>query len=300
MSTPRFHTVGLLGRLHDPAVHEPATVLATHLRARGVDVRVVAEAAARSPLSDLPTVPEAELGGACDLVVAVGGDGTMLYASRLLLEHDVPLVGVNRGRLGFLTDISPDGMTTHLDAILAGRYVAERRQMLEAHLEGPGGTTGPGLALNEVALQKHLTGHMLDFVTHVDGKYLNSHGGDGLIVATATGSTAYALSCGGPIIQPELEAMVLVPVCPHTLSDRPLVLPARARIEARILRRLDTRATVSCDGELLGELGPRDTLHIATSARRITLLHPDVYDFYEILRGKLGWGHDSRYRRDNV
>lgn len=300
MSTPRFHTIGLLGRLHDPAVHEPAATLATHLRARGVDVRIIAEADARPPLADLPSVPESQFGAECDLVVAVGGDGTMLYASRLLLEHDVPLVGVNRGRLGFLTDISPDSMAAHLDSILAGRYVAERRQMLEARIEGAHGSTGPGLALNEVALQKHLTGHMLDFVTHVDGKYLNSHGGDGLIVATATGSTAYALSCGGPIIQPELEAMVLVPVCPHTLSDRPLVLPARARIEARIKRRLDTRATVSCDGELLGELGPNDTLHIATSARQITLLHPEGYDFYEILRSKLNWGHDSRYRRDDI
>jgi len=299
MSPPTFNIIGLLGRLHDPQVLEPATALVAQLHAAGRRVLVASEdGPLPAAIAGCERLPEAELAAACDLVIAVGGDGTMLYALRVVAGHEVPLVGINRGRLGFLTDISPEDMAEHLENILAGRFVAEPRLLLQAHIvTAAGEQLGPALALNEVVLTKHLTGHMLDVVTWIDGRYLNTHGGDGLIVASATGSTAYALSCGGPIIQPNVDALLLVPICPHTLSDRPLVLSASSRVETCIEQRLDTRAQVLCDGELLGDLNPGDRLYVRAAEQRVTLLHPQNHDFYEILRSKLHWGRDNRWRK---
>ncbi len=299
MSTRRFQTIGLVGRFEDPQVIEPVTSLLGMLREDGREVLVGMPADAVPPaLSQAARVEEQALAGRCDLVIAVGGDGTMLYAVRLVAGHDVPLIGINRGRLGFLTDISPDEMASHLPAILAGRYLAEPRRLLEAEIVRADGTrAGPMVALNDVVLTKHMTGRMLDVITWIDGRYLNTHGGDGLIIATATGSTAYALSCGGPIIQPNVDALVLAPICPHTLSDRPLVLPATSRIETSVEPRFDVRAQVICDGWTLGDLEPGDRLHVRAAASPITLLHPENHDFYEILRSKLHWGRDNRWRR---
>ena len=298
MSGTAFHTIGLVGRFGDPGVCEPASALLALLAADGRRVLIAGEEALPPALAGAERIAEAGLGGACDLVIAVGGDGTMLYAVRLVAGHDVPLIGVNRGRLGFLTDISPDDMAGHLQAILSGRYLAEPRRLLEAYIvHADGRRSGPMVALNDVVLTKHLTGRMLDVITWIDGRYLNTHGGDGLIIATATGSTAYALSCGGPIIQPNVDALVLAPICPHTLSDRPLVLPATSRIETCVEPRFDVRAQVICDGWALGDLDPGDRLHVQAAPRPVTLLHPDNHDFYEILRSKLHWGRDNRWRR---
>ncbi len=299
MSERAFQTIGLVGRFDDPAVIEPATSLLAMLRADGRRVLVgLAEGAVPEALAAARRVDEDALAAQCDLVIAVGGDGTMLYAVRLVAGHGVPLIGVNRGRLGFLTDISPEDMATHLAAILDGRYLAEPRRLLEAEIVRSDGTrTGPMSALNDVVLTKHLTGRMLDVITRIDGRYLNTHGGDGLIIATATGSTAYALSCGGPIIQPNVDALVLAPICPHTLSDRPLVLPASSLIETSVEPRFDVRAQVICDGWPLGDLAPGDRLQVRAADQPITLLHPENHDFYEILRSKLHWGRDNRWRR---
>lgn len=299
MSERAFQTIGLVGRFEDPAVIEPATSLLAMLRADGRRVLVgLAEGAVPEALAAARRVDEDALAAQCDLVIAVGGDGTMLYAVRLVAGHGVPLIGVNRGRLGFLTDISPEDMSTHLAAILDGRYLAEPRRLLEAEIVRSDGTrTGPMSALNDVVLTKHLTGRMLDVITRIDGRYLNTHGGDGLIIATATGSTAYALSCGGPIIQPNVDALVLAPICPHTLSDRPLVLPASSLIETSVEPRFDVRAQVICDGWPLGDLAPGDRLQVRAADQPITLLHPKNHDFYEILRSKLHWGRDNRWRR---
>ncbi len=299
MSERAFQTIGLVGRFDDPAVIEPATSLLAMLRADGRRVLVgLAEGAVPEALAAARRVDEDALAAQCDLVIAVGGDGTMLYAVRLVAGHGVPLIGVNRGRLGFLTDISPEDMATHLAAILDGRYLAEPRRLLEAEIVRSDGTrTGPMSALNDVVLTKHLTGRMLDVITRIDGRYLNTHGGDGLIIATATGSTAYALSCGGPIIQPNVDALVLAPICPHTLSDRPLVLPASSLIETSVEPRFDVRAQVICDGWPLGDLAPGDRLQVRAADQPITLLHPENHDFYEILRSKLHWGRDNRWRK---
>ncbi len=291
-----FNTVAIMGRHEDPRVAEPVAALASYLTKAGVDVVVVSESPAE--LSGR-RVPEEEIAGVSDLIIAVGGDGTMLYTARLAREHGVPLLGINRGRLGFLADVTPDEMLQSLGKILDGDYSRESRLMLDARLEKSDGDVVTTAAMNDIVLQRRGTGRMIDFETSIAGQYVNTHSGDGLIIATPTGSTAYALSCGGPIIEPQLDAIVVVPVCPHTLSDRPVVIAADLEIEVKLLKRADTQAGIAADGHSFGALTAEDRLLIGAADRRITLIHPPGYDFYEILRSKLHWGRDSRVRHSD-
>jgi NAD+ kinase len=217
----------------------------------------------------------------------------MLYAARLAAAHSLPLLGVNRGRLGFLADIANREMLERVDEVLGGRYLEEQRLMLEAEIRG-GEQARSAVALNDVVLQKFETGRMLDFETWIDGVYVNTHGGDGIVVATPTGSTAYALSGGDPILHPTMQAMVLVPICPHTLSDRPLVIGDDCEIEVRVLEREGTRSEVICDGRLLAEVTPEERLVIRRGPAPVKLIHPVDYDYYRILRSKLHWGRGNR------
>lgn len=269
------------------------STLVAHLTKCGVDVL----AADDTPLdTDVRRMPEAELSAHADLVIAIGGDGTILYAARLASERGVPLLGVNRGRLGFLADVTPDEMLASIDHVLAGNYTRDTRLQLRATLDRADGSRVVADALNDVVLQRVDTGRMVDFETRIGSHYVNTHAGDGLIIATPTGSTAYALSCGGPIIEPQLDALVIVPVCPHTLTDRPLVIPSRESIDVRLLDRDDTRAEITLDGHAVSEILPSDRLVVGAAPTRITLIHPPGYDFYGILRSKLFWGRDSRTR----
>jgi len=292
-----FKTVGLWGRLSERSVTEPALQVLAHLRKRGIKVFAATEVDGNGQFTDATRVAEKDLAAHVDLVVAIGGDGTLLHAARHVATRDVPLLGINRGRLGFLTDISPDHMLDAIDAILAGDYLAERRLMLTAKVAASS-ADDVLFALNDVVLQKGETGRLLDFTTVVDGVYVNTHRGDGLIVATPTGSTAYALSCGGPIIQPNVNALVMVPICPHTLSDRPLVLPTTSTIAVTLDRGSHGTAHVVCDGEALGKVAEGETLTIALAAQTVTLLHPRDYNYYELLRSKLNWGRANRDRPD--
>lgn len=289
-----FETVALVGRYTDPRVAEPMTSVASFLSGRGVEV-LVAETTGNG--LDARRVPEEKLAACAGLVIAVGGDGTMLYATRLATGHSVPLLGINRGRLGFLTDVTPEAMLSSLEAVLEGDFTRETRLLLHAELLRADGTRITDIGLNDVVLARRETGRMVDYETHIDGRYVNTHSGDGLIVATPTGSTAYALSCGGPIVQPDLDAMVLVPVCPHTLSDRPIVVPSACEVQVRLFERPETRGEITCDGYPLGPLEDGDRLLIRAADDRITLIHPPGHDYYEILRSKLNWGKDSRVRR---
>lgn len=290
-----FSTVALWGRLGERSVTEPAQQVLSHLRQRGITVLVATSADAERELDGATHVDEREIAAKADLVVAIGGDGTMLHAARNVAAREVPLVGINRGRLGFLTDVSPEHMQDALDAILAGDYLSERRLMLAATLDDRA-EAGSLFGLNDIVLQKGDTGRLLDFTTEVDGAYVNTHRGDGLIVATPTGSTAYALSCSGPIIQPNVDALVMVPICPHTLSDRPLVLPSTSRIHVTLDQAGGSDAHVVCDGEALARLAPGDGLTILLAKQSVTLLHPRDYNYYELLRSKLNWGRASRDR----
>ncbi len=291
-----FSTIALWGRLGEQSVTEPARQILTHLRKRGITVLASATSDTAHQLKGATHVDERELVKRADLIVAIGGDGTLLHAARNAAARKVPLVGINRGRRGFLTDVSPEHMLEALDAILAGDHIADRRLMLAARLaEQAKGTEL--FALNDIVLQKGDTGRLLDFTTDVDDVYVNTHRGDGLIVATPTGSTAYALSCGGPIIQPNVDALVMVPICPHTLSDRPLVLPSSSTIRVTLDNAGGSEAHVVCDGEPLARLRANETLTISLAKKTVTLLHPRDYNYYELLRSKLNWGRASRDRR---
>jgi len=282
----------LIGRFTDLRVAETVNVLLPHLKSRGVQV-LLSENVPGGDATGVVRVEEAAIGERADLVIAVGGDGTLLYAARLVARHGVPLLGVNRGRLGFLTDVMPQDMLPSVDAALRGELEADERPLLSAQLHSAGGGIAQALALNDVVMQKHDTGRTLDFETRIDQRYVNTHDGDGIIVASATGSTAYALSCGGPIIEPHLDALVIAPICAHTLSDRPIVLSSRSVIEVVLLERADTQANVSCDGMRLGAIEPGDRLEVRAARERVTLLHPPGHDYYKLLRSKLHWGRGS-------
>ena len=280
----------LIGRFSDARVAESALTLLPHLKKRGVQALLPADDPLQAAADLVIRVPEDEIAERADLVIAIGGDGTLLYAARLVAHRGVPLIGINRGRLGFLTDVLPQDMLDSVDAALEGRCERDERSLLEARIVGPHGIITSALALNDVVLQKWETGRMLDFETWIDGVYVNSHGGDGLVVASSTGSTAYALSCGGPIVAPHLEVLVVAPICPHTLSDRPIVVSSRSTISIKLIDRPDTRAQVTADGVSLGELVPGDRLEVHPTARKITLLHPNKFEYYRLLRSKLHWG----------
>ncbi len=288
-----FQRIAVLGRHDDPRVVEPMQILVRYLTEQGVEVLASDELPLGSKVTRLP---EPELPRQADLLVAIGGDGTMLYASRLSSDSNVPLLGINRGRLGFLADVKPDEMLSSMAKVLGGDYLRDSRLQLRASLKRADGSTVFGDALNDVVLQRVETGRMVDFETRIGRHYVNTHAGDGLIIATPTGSTAYALSCGGPIIEPQLDAVVVVPVCPHTLTDRPIVISSRETIEVRLLDRDFTRAEITVDGHTVSEILPSDRLSISAAPSRITLIHPPGYDFYGILRSKLFWGRDSRVR----
>lgn len=294
--TQQFNTVAIVGRIDDPRVAAPLRALASHLSQSGV--HVIAETAVAAQLG-VETVEESKLAEKADLVVAVGGDGTILYSARLMRGHDKPLLGINRGRLGFLADVSPDDMLNVIDRVLAGDYTSESRLMLDASIVLEDGSTVTGTGLNDVVLQRGKTGRMVDFETRIGGQFVNSQAGDGLIVATPTGSTAYSLSCGGPIIEPVLDVISLIPICSHTLNDRPIVIPANVEIEIVLVEGGGAKAEIIVDGRSIGEIGPNDRLTVRAAKERITLIHPPGHQFYEILRSKLHWGRDSRQRRSD-
>jgi NAD+ kinase len=283
----------LVGRFSDPRVAESVNALIPHLLSRQVKAIVSTETTYSGDAEGIVRMPEMDIGANADLVIAIGGDGTLLYAAGLVARHKVPLLGVNRGRLGFLTDVMPQNMFPCINAALEGRLTPDERPLLAACVKYADGRVAEALALNDVVMQKLVTGRMLDFETHLDGTYVNTHAGDGVVVASPTGSTAYALSCGGPIIEPHLDVLVVAPICPHTLSDRPIVVSARSEIEVKLLERPETRAQVICDGTVLGELDPGDRLTIKAASERITLLHPAGHDYYKLLRSKLHWGRGS-------
>ena len=282
----------LVARFTDARVEESIAQLLPHLKRRGVEV-LVSEELAPALAGSVSRVDERTIAERADLVIAIGGDGTLLYAAGLVARHGVPLLGINHGRLGFLTDVMPQDMLACVDAALQGKSEADRRPLLRASSQAGGRTTGECLALNDIVLQRLAMGRMIDFETWIDDRYVNTHAGDGIVVASATGSTAYALSCGGPIVAPDLEVLVLAPISPHTLSDRPIVVSARSQIEIRLLERPDARGQIVCDGMVRGELAPGGAMRVQLASETLTLLHPLGYDYFRLLRSKLHWGRGN-------
>jgi NAD+ kinase len=294
--TPSIRVCALMGRFADSRVAESVALLLPHLIARGVSVLAYEGLGDIAGAAAVKVVAESELAARADLIIAIGGDGTLLYAARLSTARRIPLLGINRGRLGFLTDVLPQDLLACVDAALDGGCEVDRRPLLSTALVTAQTTTATGLALNDIVVQKLATGSMMDFETWIDGRYVNTHAGDGIVIASATGSTAYALSCGGPIVDPHLEVLVIAPICPHTLSDRPIVVSARASIEIRLLERPESRAQVVCDGFVVGDAQPCDRVQIHQSTDEVTLLHPPGYDYFRLLRSKLHWGRGSNDR----
>jgi NAD+ kinase len=288
-----FSSVALVGNAKDLRVAECMLSLVAHFYARGVRPLVDPGVGLAFKPDSVVSCPEQAFATRADLIISIGGDGTLLYAARLAAGHSVPLLGINRGRLGFLTDIGPASMLEDVDSVLAGRYTVDKRSLLSARLDFADGKPAGALALNDVVVNKIETGRTMDFETSINGRFVNSHGGDGMVIATATGSTAYALSCGGPIVEPDLDVWVMAPISPHTLSDRPIVVRAGSKILLRMSDRFDSRAQVTCDGAALGELGQGDTLCVESANVQITLLHPPGYDYYRLLRSKLHWGRGA-------
>ncbi len=288
---PQFRTVGIVGKRSDaPEVGATLRRLSGHLRLRGCQVLLDGESARLLQGRAEIGLPVSVLGARCDLIVAVGGDGTLLHAARAMAEHRVPLMGINLGRLGFLVDVCPDDMESALDAILEGVYETDSRALLSAQLVGETAPERAYAALNDVVIHKWGTARMIQLETYIDGVFVNAQRSDGLIVSTPTGSTAYALSGGGPLVDPALDAILLVPVCPHGLSNRPLVVPGASRIEIRVCGHDHGHARMTCDGQTEVPL-PRETkVQVKRHKERACLLHPRGHDHYQILRAKLGWG----------
>src|SRR3984957_5024903 len=246
-----FKSIALVGNAKDVRVAECMLGLVGHFQVRGQRALVDPGVALEFPRDAVESCPESAFATRADLIGAIGGDGTLLYAARLVAGRPVPLLGINRGRLGFLTDVSPNSMLEDVATVLAGRYSEDRRSLLAARLEKHGAESVRALALNDVVVNKWETGRTMDFETSINGRFVNSHGGDGMVIATATGSTAYALSCGGPIVEPDLDVWVMAPISPHTLSDRPIVVRSGSKIQLRMSDRFESRAQVTCDGSAL-------------------------------------------------
>lgn len=288
-----FKRIGLVGKFGAPAVGETLRRLITHLQTRALEIILDPSVVEHVPDSGLPSAERAHLGEHCDLVIAVGGDGTLLNAARSLADAGVPLVGVNLGRLGFLADVSPALMTDQLDQILSGQYDQEERSLLHASVYRGEQVISESDALNDVVIHKWDIARMIELEVRIDGRALSTQRSDGLIVATPTGSTAYALSGGGPILHPSLNAMVLVPICPHSLNNRPIVIHDASAVDVVVHAGAYTQAQVTCDGQVNFALLPGDRVRIHRNAHCLKLIHPPGYDYFEILRRKFDWGKSS-------
>jgi len=289
MSAPGhpFSTIALVGRYGSPGIAEPLRALAAFLASRGHRVLLDTETAECTPLPGYPAVPIAQLGSEARLAIVVGGDGTMLSIARRLAPYGVPLIGVNQGRLGFLTDIALADMENALSAMLSGAYVEETRTLLEADLARIAGGGEHALAFNDVVVNRGSLGSMIDCAVTIDGRFVYAMRGDGLIVATPTGSTAYALSAQGPIVDPVVAAILLVPVAPHAFTNRPIAVRDSVVIEIQLLRGKD--AGLHCDGQADFSLAEGDRVVIRRSEHRVRLLHPSDHDHFAMLRRKLHW-----------
>lgn len=284
----QFRNVGLIGRPGNTTVADTLEYLQRFLEARGVKVIFDEDTAAVMHRAGLQVCSRAMLGEISDLVIVVGGDGSLLHAARSLARFNKPMLGINRGRLGFLTDIAPDEIDARVGAVLDGDYVIEQRFMLNMEVKSDGSPVGEGIALNDVVLYAGKSVHMIEFELYIEGQFVYRQRSDGLIIATPTGSTAYALSGGGPIMHPRLDAMVLVPMHPHTLSSRPIVVDGNSEVKLLMCTE-DINPMVSCDAQTGISLRAGDWVYVNKHPFKLRLLHPPGHDFYAACRTKLGW-----------
>lgn len=293
MAAP-FKVIGIFGRVKNPGVSETLKSLVTYLQKLGREIIIDEETASSLNDDALPTVQREGLSKRCDLLIVVGGDGSLLHAAHTVVKDEVPVLGINRGRLGFLTDINPKELEKIKD-ILDGKYILEKRFLLATTIELHGNVLGQSAALNEIALIPDSMPHMNEFEIFIGDQFVCSQHSDGLIVATPTGSTAYALSGGGPILHPQLNAMVIVPMFPHSLSMRPIVIEGNQTIKIVITPNNTATPRLTCDSQGFISTPPGTRITIAKNKETLNLIHPLDYDYYETLRSKLHWGHKLHY-----
>jgi NAD+ kinase len=285
-----FKTIGVFGKYRDASIEEPLKTLAAHLEHNGIKVKLGHTTAAEIT-RDLPLEKLAdELAQDIDLAIVIGGDGTLLHVARRMAQPNIPIVGVNLGRLGFLTDIALADMLSEIDAILAGDYHIEKRMMLEVKVLRDEETIYQQSALNDIVLGKDSLERMINWQITVNDQFVTASRSDGVILSTPTGSTAYALSAGGGIMHPGLDVILMVPVSPHTLSNRPIGLPADAVIKLSIHSQSNNCAHVSADGLIGCNLVGDEVVQITRSKHSVSLVHTENYNYFSMLRAKLGWG----------
>lgn len=285
-----FKTVAIVGKYMNITalleMQDDLITLAKHLTDQQYSVVIEANTAKECNMTDYQSFALDAIGEVADLAIVMGGDGTMLSVARNLVEADVPMVGINRGRFGFLTDLRSEDMLASIDAILAGHYIAEPRMLLQADVIREGQKILSGIALNDVVIKSDI--RLIELEVRIDQMLVYSQRSDGLIVSTPTGTTAYSLSAGGPILHPNLHAITLVPICPHTLSNRPITVHSSSDIKITIMQ--FDGAQVSLDGQSYMALALGDTISIKRAPKAITLLHPEGYCYFDMLRNKLNWG----------
>jgi NAD+ kinase len=285
-----FKSIAIIGKYMNQSalqlMQRDLLELARHLSAKNIQVWIEENTAQHAQITGYNTASLKSIGSEVGLVIVMGGDGTMLSVARSLINFDVPLVGINRGRFGFLTDLRVEDMLGQIDRILAGDFVKEPRVMLEANVMRDGQVLHADCALNDVVIKSAL--RLIELEVSVDGKFVHKQRSDGLIISTPTGTTAYALSAGGPILHPNLQAISLVPICPHTLSNRPIAVHSDSQIEITLVQFGD--AQLSFDGQFQVVLKAGDKIKVKRAAQTISLLHPGDYCYFDMLRKKLNWG----------
>lgn len=286
-----FKSVALVGRHQDTGLDAPLRSLIHTLHGAGCKVIIEAATARNTGITEYPTADWAQIGESADLAVIMGGDGTMLGAARELAHYEVPLVGINHGRLGFITDIPLQNATDAISSVLEGNYEVEERSLLWGQVLRGDDILFSGVALNDVVINRAGRGGMIELHVELDGAFMHSQRADGLIVATPTGSTAYALSANGPILDTRLNALVLVPVAPQTLSNRPIVIPDSGLLSITItaLGRVESGASVHFDMQTWSDCQPGDRIEVRRAQDRVQFIHPRGYSFFSTLRRKLHW-----------
>ncbi len=289
-----FNTVGLIGKYGDPSIAPLVHQIARFLKKRDLRLLLEEETAQLIQERGLPVGNRRLLARHCDLVIVLGGDGTFLNAARSFVDFRVPLLGVNLGRLGFLADISPtNDLDGALHEIFTGQFKEEERGLLHVEVRRDGQAITQADALNDVVIHKREMARMIEVDTYIDDVFLNAYWADGLIIATPTGSTAYALSGGGPIVHPSLDAVLVVPICPHTLSHRPILLNANREIAVQLRSHNTAETIITCDGQITLNLAVGDRIVIRQKRRKLRLIQPLKHDYFQVLRAKLGWGAQS-------
>lgn len=287
--TTKFSTIGLIGKPHHKGTNLTLKRLHHWLSMQGYKI-LVEERVATDLAIPVDKVDLLEIGEKCDLAIVVGGDGNMLGAARVLSRYDICVIGVNRGNLGFLTDLPPDAFEAQLAKVLDGDFDTEERFLLEAEVHRHGSLKASNSAVNEAVLHPGKIAHMIEFEVYIDDQFMYSQRADGMIVSTPTGSTAYSLSAGGAILTPNLQALILVPMFPHTLSCRPIVVDASSTIKLVVSPDNGENLEVSCDGHVTLSVLPGDEIIIRRSNEKLRLIHPKGHNYFHVLRNKLGWG----------